>query len=102
MPFIKQELRQPLLTGQIKPQAVGELCFLRYADMMEKWKDQPRWTTIHNMCKEAMCMNDMQASAFLAFLEFYFNHGHFYELEKKEENGDIGTDSDSQHPTIGF
>lgn len=89
MPFVKQDLRAPLLTGDIKPKAVGDLCFLEYSEIMAAWRKDPRWTTIHNQFKRATGMNDDQAAAFLAFLEFYFNHGHPYEIEKKEENGDI-------------
>lgn len=89
MPFVKQDLRAPLLTGDIQPKAVGDLCFLAYSQIMDAWRKDPRWTTIHNQFKVMTGMNDNNAAAFLAFLEFYFNHGHPYEIEKKEENGDI-------------
>ena len=89
MPFVKQDLRMPLVRGDIKPKAVGDLCFLEYSQLMQAWRESPRWTTIHNQFKRMTGMNDDQAAAFLAFLEFYFNHGHPYEIEKKEENGDI-------------
>lgn len=89
MPFVKQDLRAPLLTGDIKPTAVGDLCFLEYSRIMQAWRTSPRWTTIHNEFKRIFGVDDSKAAAFLAFLEFYFNHGHPYEIEKKEENGDI-------------
>lgn len=89
MPFVKQDLRAPLLTGDIKPAAVGDLCFLEYSRIMAAWRKSPRWTTIHNEFKRIFGVDDSKAAAFLAFLEFYFNHGHPYEIEKKEENGDI-------------
>lgn len=89
MPFVKNDLRAPLLTGDIKPQAVGDLCFLEYSRIMQAWRTSPRWTTIHNEFKRIFKVDDQKAAAFLAFLEFYFNHGHPYEIEKKEENGDI-------------
>lgn len=89
MPFVKQDLRAPLLTGDIVPKAPGDLCFLKYSDIMAAWRKDPRWTTIHNEFKRLTGMDDFQAAGFLAFLEFYFNHGHPYEIEKKEENGDI-------------
>lgn len=89
MPFVKQELREPLVRGDIDPKAVGDLCFLEYSKIMQAWRENPRWTTIHNEFKKASGFGDHQAAHFLAFLEFYFNHGHPYELEKKEENGDI-------------
>lgn len=89
MPFIKQNLRKPLLTGKRKPQAVGELCFLEYSKLMEAWRKEPRWTTVHNEFKRLSQGDDTSTARFLAFLEFYMSHGHPYEIEKKNENGDI-------------
>ena len=89
MPFVKQDLRAPLLLGDIDPKAAGDLCFLEYSKIMMAWRNESRWTTIHNEFKRIFKVDDEKAAAFLAFLEFYFNHGHPYELEKKEENGDI-------------
>jgi len=89
MPFIKRDLRAPLLAEDIKPRVVGDLCFLEYSRLMQAWRENPRWTTIHNQFKLITGMSDNQTAAFLAFLEFYFNHGHPYEIQKKEENGDI-------------
>lgn len=89
MPFIKSDLRMPLLRKDIKPTAVGDLCFLEYDKLVWAWRAEPRWTTIHNEFKRIFKVGDRKAAAFLAFLEFYFNHGHPYEIEKKEENGDI-------------
>ena len=89
MPFVEPGLREPLVRGDIPPRAVGDLCFLEYSELMAAWRADPRWTTIHNQFKRMTGMDDHKAAAFLAFLEFYFNHGHLYELQKKEENGDI-------------
>lgn len=89
MPFVKQDLRAPLLLGDIDPKTVGDKCFLEYYEMIKKWRENPRWTTIHNILKERFGLSDNQTAGILAFLEFYFNHGHPYEIEKKEENGDI-------------
>lgn len=89
MPFVKNDLRAPLMLGDIKPKVPGDLCFLEYTKIMLAWRQEPRWTTIHNEFKRITGVDDKQAAAFLAFLEFYFNHGHPYEIEKKEENGDI-------------
>lgn len=89
MPFIKPDRRVPLQTGDAVPREVGELCFLRYKEIMDEWRRNPRWTTIHNMFVKLTGAEDEEAAAFLAFLEFYLNHGHNYELTKKEQHGDI-------------
>lgn len=90
MPFVKQDLRAPLLSGDIEPKTVGDRCFLSYSKMMWEWRTAPRWTTIHRLFQSATgIMDHNAAAAFLAFLEFYIRHGHKYELEKSEENGDI-------------
>lgn len=89
MPFVKQYLRAPLLTGDIRPKAVGDLCFLHYSDIMAAWRKDRRWTTIHNEAKRLFHLDDEGAARFLAFMEFYHNHGHPYELVQKENNGDI-------------
>lgn len=89
MPFIKSDLRAPLLRGDIKPKQVGDLCFLEYSKIMQNWRENPRWTTIHTEAKRLFGFTDDGAAKFLAFLEFYVRHGHRYELDKSEENGDI-------------
>lgn len=89
MPFVEQQLREPLVRGDIKPKAVGDLCFLEYSQIMQNWRENPRWTTIHREAKRLFGFTDDGAAKFLAFIEFYFNHGHPYEIEKKEQNGDI-------------
>lgn len=89
MPFVERNLRAPLIMGDIDPKAVGDLCFLEYYQIMRAWRENPRWTTVHNEFKRIFKVDDKKAAAFLAFLEFYFNHGHPYEIEKKEQNGDI-------------
>jgi len=89
MPFIKLDRRAPLLEGDIPITSVGDACFLEYNRLMAAWRKEPRWTTIHDEFCRLMGMSDADAAKFLAFLEFYFNHGHPYEIEKKEENGDI-------------
>lgn len=89
MPFIRRDLRAPLLAKDISPKAVGDICFLEYSKIMSAWRNEPRWTTVHNEFKRIFGVDDMKAAAALAFLEFYFNHGHPYEIDRREENGDI-------------
>jgi len=89
MPFVKQERRQPLLDGTLAPAEVGDLCFLEYKPLMDAWRKEPRWTTIHNEAKRIFGINDDQAAKLLAFFEFYIRHGHAYENKKIAENGDL-------------
>lgn len=92
MPFIEQKLRQPLLKGKIQPEAVGDLCFLAYHDMVEEWKENPRWTTAHNIYK-AVCLaweiNDENTARHLAWQVFFQNFVIPYENEKEKINGTI-------------
>lgn len=95
MPFVPQDRRPPLLTGDLYPQTPGDLCFLEYVELMARWREEPRWTTVNGLCKKMLSdvlgrpVYDWESSKLLAFLEFYFNHGHVYEIGKKEANGDI-------------
>lgn len=89
MPFVKKHLRKPLLKRTRKPEKPGELCFLEYYPMMDKWKKEKRWTTIHNIYRDLFYTSDAQTAKFLAFLEFYIRHGHKYEKKMSRENGDI-------------
>ena len=89
MPFVKNSIRKPLLDGTRLPAAPGELCFLEYKKIKDAWAASPRWTTVHDQFRAMTGCDDEDAAKFLAFLEFYFNHGHPYELDRKAENGDI-------------
>lgn len=89
MPFVKQERRKPLLSGDLKAEEPGDLCFLDYHKAVHTWLETPRWTTAHNICKTMFNCSDQEASRFLAFIELYLNHIHEYEIKKKVENGDI-------------
>lgn len=85
MPFVKPECRAEGHT----PCSVGDLCYVEYKKLMEAWKKEPRWTTIHNMFKQAFNKTDEQAARMLAFMVFFCLHGIDYEMDKRDENGDI-------------
>ena len=52
-PFILEEIRKRIRElGFGEADAVGDLCFIAYAEMMRRWAESPRWTTIHYIKKE--------------------------------------------------
>lgn len=85
MPFVKQECRAE---GHL-PCCVGDLCYLEYVKLMEAWKKERRWTTVHNLFKQTFDVDDAQAAKTLAYLVFFCLHAMEYETEKIAENGDI-------------
>lgn len=96
MPFIKNDRRAPLSTGDILPEAPGDICYLEYVRLLEEWKENPRWTTIHNMCKRILTEtddieddDDKFTARFLAFMVIWQKYGWPYELDRIEEHGDI-------------
>ena len=95
MPFVKNDRRAALLTGDLKPEAVGDECFLAYFPLVFDWRQERRWTTAHNQCKETFAkvfkqeFDDKQIAAFLAYLEHYMRNVHVYETEKADEFGYI-------------
>lgn len=108
MPFILKEKRQPLLDGTAEPEAPGDLCFIVYNEMMDRWRKSPSWTTIHKLHREfvynpegslflrevylhhsAIDLIDLKVAAALAFDVFFGFYGMDYEEKKRRENGDI-------------
>jgi len=108
MPFILEEIRKILKDlGISKADAVGDLCYIVYVEMMRRWNASPRWTTIHYMKREFVkypdksefLLNvktevkhdweDVTTAAELAFDVFFHFHGIKYEEKKRAENGDI-------------
>jgi hypothetical protein len=70
----------------------GDRCYLKYAQIMEMWRAEPRWTTvdeIYKWVKEAAEEPDMQRAKELAFMVFFNLHVMPYELKKMKDNGDI-------------
>ena len=52
-PFILEDIRKRIRElGFGEADAVGDLCFIVYAEMMRRWNEAPRWTTIHYIKKE--------------------------------------------------
>ncbi len=88
MPFIPLKNRESIADGN-QPETVGDQCYIVYCGLIDAWKKEPRWTTAHNLFKETFDVTDEQAAKTLAYLVFFNLHVIPYELEKKDQNGDI-------------
>lgn len=118
-PFILDDIRKKIKElGFGEADAVGDLCFIVYREIMDRWNANPRWTTIHYLRKEFVTQAlqseflrkvaydlgikyskdgklakfdeaDIVTAAALAFDVFMHFHGIEYEKKKREENGDI-------------
>lgn len=119
MPFIESEKRKSLDKIIIEKQLdtvdssafpdglnPGEICYIYYKEMVEKWRKNPRWTTAHNiykgMLKTIRCFRgnsvkfygcyygeDKVAAYHLAWQVFFQLYVIPYELKKRKLNGDI-------------
>ncbi len=102
MPFIKQERRKIIkekgLDGLkdypkswIEP---GDRCFVFYKPMVDRWKENPRWTTAHEILKDMVysketMSNEDQTAQSLAWQVFFIKYVMPYEDAKEKENGTI-------------
>lgn len=106
MPFVGTKRSKDLVTGQINPKVVGDLCAIAYSPMINAWRKSPRWTTIHEIIKpmverqgellEGRIMSlspfkigDGKTAATLAYEVFFGLYGLDYERKKLKENGDV-------------
>ena len=100
MPFITQDRRDIItLFGldakQLEPIQPGDLCYVHYKTMVEKWKTNPRWTTAHEIYKEVEDTqpydrtNDDWIAKSLAWQVFFIKYVMKYEDQKEQENGTI-------------
>ena len=95
MPFIKQNLRKEIdEKGLSAAKAVGDKCYYFYKGMVDRWKEEPRWTTAHNIYKDLVYERDYlprdeKIAYDLAWQVFFQLYVMPYELKKREENGDI-------------
>ena len=95
MPFISPESRWILESGA-EPETVGDICYLYYKPMMQRWNETRRWTTAHNIYKEwAVKRTDPQmkedeiVAGDLAWQVFFAMEVMPYELAQREKNGDV-------------
>ena len=103
MPFIKKERRKTIDDNggyvsekwtDIQP---GDRCYAHYKRMVDRWRENPRWTTAHeiymdvgratrhpcNKSRDEICAME------LAWQVFFIKWVMPYEREKCDENGDI-------------
>lgn len=101
MPFTKMVDRINALMGVIK--SVGDLCFLAYRLLKIEWDNNKRWTTAHNQYKRLYNLSDEQAAKELAWWVFFVLHVIPYELDRRQENGDVyAVDRDEETRPYGF
>jgi hypothetical protein len=111
MPFVTQTKRRELDTnGVAAATEVGDLCYVAYRWMMDRWKAEPRWRTAHVIYRavrgteaqftvfptnlpqdfwQRFKAGDLQSAIDLAWQVFFQLHVMHYEHQKREENGDI-------------
>jgi len=105
MPFVVQSDRIRLdNNGDIL--TPGDLCYLIYKKLVRAWKNERRWTTVHNLYKNSkieymnewwfkwqyktsLTYEDFISALDLAWQVFFNLHVMEYEKRKQEENGDI-------------
>lgn len=85
MPFVKPECR---VEGHT-PCAVGDYCYLEYKKLIDAWRKERRWTTVHNLFKQMFDIDDEHTAKTLAMFVFIIKEVMPYELEKEAENGQI-------------
>ena len=101
MPFITQDRRkiidhydnwQDIIACGPQP---GDLCYVHYKTMVDKWKANPRWTMAHEIYKEVEDTqpydrtNDDWIAKSLAWQVFFIKYVMKYEDQKEQENGTI-------------
>ena len=97
MPFIEQERRQTIDAAglesldKIQP---GDLCYIHYKNMLDQWRENPSWTTAHEIYKHWFTNTDPNydddaVAAQLAWQVFFQLYVMPYELEKRKLNGDV-------------
>lgn len=95
MPFITQKRRKLLARDGLNPIKFepGDLCYIAYKRMVDEWKKNPRWTTIHRIYMTQVNLTwsdkDHAAATSLAWQVFFHLYAMPYELQKKQLNGDI-------------
>ena len=96
MPFITKERRDVLESPhaamfKLEP---GDLCYIHYRSMIDQWKENPRWTTAHEIFRDYVLKgfmgdDDEAAARSLAWQIFFQLHVMPYEMEKRQQHGDI-------------
>ena len=97
MPFVQQHRRHAIdkygFAGLVEIEP-GDRCYVHYKKMVEAWKKEPGWRTVHALMKEFKLAEPVEAdddliAAHLAWQVFFNIHVLEYERLKRFENGDI-------------
>ena len=97
MPYIKPDRREILDAGKplLNPKP-GDYCYVAYKKMVDRWNDEPCWTTADAIYREHVLRYDEHvgrssstAATQLAWQVFFQIYVMPYELKKRDENGDI-------------
>ena len=98
MPFITPVRRTIInlygLEGLYSDVTPGDRCYVFYKAMVDKWKAEPRWTTVHEIYFKMNTgtihnTQDDWIAQQLAWQVFFQLYVMPYELKKRNENGDI-------------
>jgi hypothetical protein len=93
MPFVEKSHRL-----NPDPRIVGDLCYQYYKDMVGTWKQNPRWTTAHEIylkmrlntnCLTLAADLNKRTAYELAWQVFFNVYVMEYEQTKRKLNGDI-------------
>jgi hypothetical protein len=97
IPFIKQYRRTAIDAGLmdlLREMQPGDLCYVHYKKMVDKWKANPRWTTAHEIYRDLYYAggslgHDDSIARDLAWQVFFIKYVMRYEDQKELENGTI-------------
>ena len=83
MPFVNKEHREH--PDNFIP---GDRCFVEYKSIMERWRANPRWTTVDEIFSDLIPSPKRRAQV-LALMIFFCREVIKYEEQKVKENGDV-------------
>lgn len=85
MPFVEQPHRDP----KHWPCCVGDTTYWNYKELVDKFRQERRWTTAFNLTKEWFDLTEEDTQKLMAWMVFFNKEIMKYELEKETENGTI-------------
>lgn len=95
MPFIPKSRREQIDGGFFNEAELtpGDRCYRHYKRMKQRWDENPRWTTAHEIYRDRS--DDWDAGVEedvawdLAWQVFFNLHVMPYEICKRDENGEV-------------
>lgn len=104
MPFIKQDKRNLIEKDARLCEEFGDVCFFLYRAMIEGWRKESRWRTVHKLYRDLIMdkqwafdefretkftRRDVAAALDLAWQVLFVKEIMKYENQKESENGTI-------------